>query len=156
MKINRIILIIALCLVVVFAAILLKRSHLPVTPVVTNNTSNSLTPVNSQTKLVTSNEVSGKANVTGEEGYSQKVIDPKTGQCAFVSLNERIITLKDRNNNVIWTMNLDKEASLVGLPTGKIDGVTFIEKPQWLYVGAGKISLTIDMHTGKITGSAMH
>jgi hypothetical protein len=156
---HLIILAIALCVGAVVTAILLEQHRLPVTPAITNNASNSLPPANPQPKAIASTEISEKTNTPNAEGYSMKLIDSKTGQCAFVGLDEHTITLKDKNGNVLWTVNLANEASKAGLPIGHIQGMEFddgrISKQTGLDVSMGRASFFIDIPSGRVSG-AMH
>ena len=158
MKAKRITLVIVLGLTIVVATLLLHhRSR--VAPAITNNASNSMPPANPQPKAVASIEVGGKTNALGAEGYSMKLVDPNTGQCAFVALDEHTITLKDKSGNVIWTVDLAKEGARMGLPLWHIQGMQFddgtISKQPGLDVSMGKSSFFIAIPSGKVSG-AMH
>ena len=85
--------------------------------------------------------VSAKTNAVGDEAYSEKFIDPKTGQCAYVGLDKRTITLKDKNGNVIWTVNLINEAQKAGIHevSMDIDWVGLNEMPSTLIVDDGGV-----------------
>jgi hypothetical protein len=158
MKAKHIIPALVICAGVMIGAILAMQYRLPVAPVITDSGTNSLPPVKSQPKVVTSTEVGKKTNAVSTEGFSLKIIDPKTGQCAIVGLDRQTITLKDKSGNVIWTVNLANEGDKVGLPVGNVDGddVKFLEKSPVLYVSAGRASFDLDVHTGKVLGGAMH
>jgi hypothetical protein len=138
-----------------------KRSKVTI---VTENNEGAINNQQAGQQLVKANatnlvlNISGRTSAVGEEDYFKKIIDPKTGQCAIVGLDRRTITLKDKNGNVIWTVNLANEGDKVGLPVGNVDGddVKFLEKSPVLYVSTGRASFDLDVHTGKVLGGAMH
>jgi hypothetical protein len=152
MKTKHITLVIALGLTIVFVALLLTQYRVHVSPVITNNTSNRLPPTNAQHNVLTTTVIGGKTNTSSAENYSMKFIDPKTGQCAFVSLDRQTITLKGKNGNDIWTVNLASEASKRGIHAMGIELGAFDEQRPSLHVLAVNHSFELDLHTGEIIG----
>jgi hypothetical protein len=164
MKTKHIILAFAFCLFMAVAVILSKQhssiigEHERPLDIIAGSQSNSVPVATNRTELAVMGEANGTTNAIGGEGYFKKVIDPRTGQCAIVGLDRRTITMTDKSGNVLWTVNLANEGAKAGLPVGDVqlqDG-DFFEKQPLLYVSAGRVAFTIDIHTGKITGSGMH
>ena len=165
MKTNRIILSVALCLVIGVAAILLKQYRLPITERETSDNVHASSTSNSVSVATNiSAKVNDKTNVGGDEGYSQKIIDPGTGLCATVGLDKQAVILKDKNGHVIWTVNMTNHINELSI---HIDSLSFdgqIEgKPRRLHLivrngmKIGYSPFDIDLDTGNVTGGGgMH
>jgi hypothetical protein len=95
-------------------------------------------------------------NAVGEKGYFKTVIDPETGQYVIVNLDKQTVTSKDKNDNVLWAVNVPRSESALGLPFGDIQNLLVDKKTLVLWVQAGKSSLVVDVHTGKVTRGAIH
>ena len=83
MKTNRIILVIAFCLVILIAAILMKQPSPNVTSpsnVGAGIASNSVPVITNHIQVT---EANGKTNAAGDEDYFKKIVDPETGQYAI-------------------------------------------------------------------------
>jgi hypothetical protein len=163
MKTKRLItLVVSLCLIVAVATILLFAKHSKVTAMAENN-ERTITNQRTGQQLaqptvtnVTSNE-NDKTNAA-EEGYFEKIIDPETGQCVIVGLDKQTITSKDKSGNVLWTVNLANDVQNLGVPVGRhITEVHFAGSPPGLLtVIVGKLTIELDVHTGKGLGAIMH
>jgi hypothetical protein len=163
MKTKRLLtLVVALCLVVAVATILLV-AKLPKVTTATERNQQIRTNQQAGQQLVqatvtnaTSN-ANAKTNAAGNEGFSLKIIDSKTGQYTTVGLDKQTITLKDKNDNLIWTMNLTNDEHNLGLPAEwYISRLWFVgEPPIELDAKVGNATFSLDVHTGKVTGAGM-
>jgi hypothetical protein len=127
---------IALCLFVAFAATMLKQHPSPVSvPFATN--------------MATA--VNGKTNAVGEEGYFKTIIDPQTGRYAIANASKEFVSLRDKNGNIIWSINLvddlRKEPEMSGVTINSLE-----LSGDKIVVRVDRCWFILDSKTGKITG----
>jgi hypothetical protein len=159
MKTKRlIIMVVAPCLGVAFAAMLVEQHRSQITEHETSGDVNAVSASNNapsntnQYKTAATAEVNGKTNAISAEGFSLKIIDSKTGQYAIVGLDRQTIALKDKNGNDIWTMNLANEASKRGWHPMGVEMGAFDKKKPTFWVEVVNGSFELDLHTGEIIG----
>jgi hypothetical protein len=83
--------------------------------------------------------------------FFKTITDAQIGEYAVVNSDKTIVTLKDKNGNVIWSANIVKESKTFSWLLGerKINEM-YLFKNQ-LVVGFGRAALGLDKQTGKIT-----
>jgi hypothetical protein len=148
MKTNRIILAIVVCSFVVIAAILLNRP--PITGQDMTNRQAGQQPVKTAATNA-AQDVNRKTNAVNENGLFKTIIDTRTGQYAVVNSDKQTVASKDKDGNVIWSVNAISQAIGIVSSNGEVQSIEVLSNDVIAHIGRAVVIL--DKQTGKSKGA---
>ncbi len=87
--------------------------------------------------------------------FFKVITDAKTGEYAVVNSDKTVVTLKDKNDKVIWSADVVKEYGTLPVQgEKKIHSIELINNQLAIDFAGGLVLL--DKKTGKITGDIMN